>query len=287
MTVGPRKFPPSNPSTVNPRPSSMHTAPSSMLCSIISSARSVASLLINGPTSTPSTNPFPTFRSLACATSSCAQPRLSSKSPTKTTTLSAIHRCPAAPNAAPTIALIVLALSASSIITVAWFLAPIFAWTRFPFLLPMSWMYSPALFDPTNDIALMSGCVKIPSTVSFDPLTTLTTPGGRPRSCKYLVKRSDAEGAFSVGLRTYVLPVAIAKGYIQSAIMAGKLNGAIPAQTPNGTRYETVSSPLARFCNESPSISLPTRVAASTTSKPLQTSPIASAVVFPCSSVIQ
>ena len=34
-------------------------------------------------------------------------------------------------------------------------------------------------------------------------------------------------------------------------------------------------------------ISVPTRVAASTTSNPLHTSPIASAVVFPCSSVIQ
>ena len=35
------------------------------------------------------------------------------------------------------------------------------------------------------------------------------------------------------------------------------------------------------------SISLPTRVAASTTSNPLHTSPMESAVVFPCSNVIQ
>ena len=63
--------------------------------------------------------------------------------------------------------------------------------------------------------------------LSLDPLTMLTTPGGRPRSCRYLVSRSDAEGAFSVGLSTYVLPVAIANGYIHSAIIAGKLNGAM------------------------------------------------------------
>ena len=43
---------------------------------------------------------------------------------------------------------------------------------------------------------------------------------------------------------------------------------------------QKVKSPLTN-------ISLPTRVAASTTSNPLQTSPNASAVVFPCSSVIQ
>ena len=87
-------------------------------------------------------------------------------------------------------------------------------------------MYSPALLDPTKDIALMSGCVRIPFTVSFDPLTMLTTPSGSPRSCRYDVNKIDADGAFSVGFRTYVLPVAIAKGYIHKAIIAGKLNGA-------------------------------------------------------------
>lgn len=54
-----------------------------------------------------------------------------------------------------------------------------------------------------------------------------TTPGGRPKSCRYLVKRSEADGAFSVGLSTYVLPVAIARGNIHRAIIAGKLNGAV------------------------------------------------------------
>ncbi|KAL7546277.1 hypothetical protein ACHAWF_009616 [Thalassiosira exigua] len=63
-------------------------------------------------------------------------------------------------------------------------------------------MCSPAELDPTKDIALTSGWVKIPSTVSRPPWTTFTTPGGNPRSCRYFTKRSDAEGAFSVGLST-------------------------------------------------------------------------------------
>ena len=57
------------------------------------------------------------------------------------------------------------------------------------------------------------------------------------------------------------------------------------------TRYEYVRS-LKRYSKSYlvcvlTNISVPTRVAASTTSNPLHTSPIASAVVFPCSSVIQ
>jgi hypothetical protein len=44
----------------------------------------------------------------------------------------------------------------------------------------------------------------------------------------------------------------MARGNIHRAIMAGKLKGAIPAHTPRGMRYETVSNPLDRFWIESP-----------------------------------
>lgn len=41
-------------------------------------------------------------------------------------------------------------------------------------------------------------------------------------------------GTRSDGLRTNVFPVAMARGNIQRGIMAGKLKGAMPAQTPRG-----------------------------------------------------
>ena len=41
-------------------------------------------------------------------------------------------------------------------------------------------------------------------------------------------------GALSVGLITMVFPQVIAKGNIHNGIIAGKLNGVIPAVTPNG-----------------------------------------------------
>ena len=43
-------------------------------------------------------------------------------------------------------------------------------------------------------------------------------------------------GSCSEGFSTKVLPVAMAMGNIHSGIMAGKLNGVMPAQTPSGCR---------------------------------------------------
>ena len=50
--------------------------------------------------------------------------------------------------------------------------------------------------------------------------------------------RSEADGTFSEGLRMKVLPQAIAIGNIHSGTITGKLNGVMPAQTPNGWRTE-------------------------------------------------
>ena len=45
-------------------------------------------------------------------------------------------------------------------------------------------------------------------------------------------------GSCSDGLRTNVLPHTIAIGNIQSGIIAGKLNGVMPAHTPSGWRMQ-------------------------------------------------
>jgi hypothetical protein len=63
----------------------------------------------------------------------------------------------------------------------------------------------------------------------------LTTPSGTPDSFNKLTNISEVPATFSDGFNTYVFPRVIANGYIHKGIIAGKLKGQIPAQTPNGT----------------------------------------------------
>ena len=71
-------------------------------------------------------------------------------------------------------------------------------------------------------------------TASAPPWMTLSTPGGTPASIASSARRMVTMGSCSEGLSTKVLPVAMAIGNIHSGIIAGKLNGVMPAQTPSG-----------------------------------------------------
>jgi hypothetical protein len=51
-------------------------------------------------------------------------------------------------------------------------------------------------------------------------------------------KRTGTEGSRSLGLRMNALPHAIATADIHNGIIAGKLNGVMPATTPSGWRIE-------------------------------------------------
>ncbi len=92
-------------------------------------------------------------------------------------------------------------------------------------------------------------------------------------------------GSCSDGFNTNVLPQTIAIGNIQSGIIAGKLNGVMPAQTPIGWRSVYVSTPPATFSENSPCCNVPIEHACSTTSSPRKISPSASGSVLPCSAV--
>ena len=81
------------------------------------------------------------------------------------------------------------------------------------------------------------------------------------------------------------LPHASAKGRNQSGIIAGKLNGVIAATTPTGWRICSTSTPLATPSRFSPFSRWGIAVAASTDSIPRPTSPRASSMVLPMSSV--
>jgi len=86
-------------------------------------------------------------------------------------------------------------------------------------------------------------------------VTRLTTPLGKPASISNSSIRIEVCGTIDAALRTKVLPVVMANGSIHPiGIIAGKLYGAIPTNTPRGSLYETVSYPGATFMQVSPCI---------------------------------
>ena len=131
----------------------------------------------------------------------------------------------------------------------------------------------------------MSLCVHKRSTTSLPPCTTFSTPAGIPAWIASSTNIMVDNGSCSEGFKTKVLPHTIAIGNIQSGIMAGKLNGVIPAQTPKGCCKVYVSTPRATPSTYSPICKVPTEQACSTTSRPRWISPSASAKVLPCSAV--
>ena len=84
----------------------------------------------------------------------------------------------------------------------------------------------------------MSGCSSRRSTATLSPWTTLKTPAGSPASAQRSASQIEAEGSFSLGFSTTVLPQAIAIGKNQAGTMAGKLNGLMIATGPSGWRIE-------------------------------------------------
>lgn len=100
---------------------------------------------------------------------------------------------------------------------------------------------------------------------------TLTTPGGQPISLSNSMSMMVAPGSLSEGLMTMVFPAINANGNIHKGIIAGKLNGQIPAVTPNGSLYETMSISLEMFWSDSPWRSVPAAQLCSTTSRRVET----------------
>ena len=80
-----------------------------------------------------------------------------------------------------------------------------------------------------------------------------------------------------------MFPAAIAIGNIQSGIIAGKLNGQMPATTPTGTRQVWLSIPRAIPSTVRPCASVGMPQAKSTTSIPRRTSLRASSRSLPFS----
>ena len=111
-------------------------------------------------------------------------------------------------------------------------------------------MYWAMGVEPTKPIAWTRGSSSSASTASLSPLTTLKTPSGSPASVKSSARRSGTEGSRSEGLRMKALPAASAGPDFHSGIMAGKLNGVMPATTPSGWRMECTSMPVPALVGE-------------------------------------
>ncbi|GAB3384954.1 hypothetical protein GCM10027514_25350 [Azotobacter armeniacus] len=101
--------------------------------------------------------------------------------PTATATERAMQRSPEEPKAAPSSELTALSRSASGI-TMAWFFAPPSAWQRLPLAAAVRYMRSAMGVEPTKLTACTRGSCSRASTASLSPLTTFSTPGGRPAS---------------------------------------------------------------------------------------------------------
>src|SRR5699024_4639902 len=99
-------------------------------------------------------------------------------------------------------------------------------------------MYFAIGVEPTNEIDFTSGASISPSTACLSPCSTLNTPSGRPASCHNCAMKTAADGSFSLGLSTTVLPQAIAIGKNHNGTMAGKLNGLMIPTTPRGCLIE-------------------------------------------------
>ncbi len=87
---------------------------------------------------------------------------------------------------------------------------------------------------PVNATRRTSGCATSASPVSGPPVTTLSTPGGRPASPASSATRRVVSGVVSAGLATTVLPAASAGPTLLASRVSGKFHGVIAPTTPMG-----------------------------------------------------
>ncbi len=102
---------------------------------------------------------------------------------------------------------------------------------------PTSPMRMPTPVEPVNDTMSMSRVATRASPVTgVEPVTTLTTPGGKPTSCMMRTSSITASGFCEAGRTTTVLPIASAGPSFPAMFTTGKLYGVIAATAPTGWR---------------------------------------------------
>ncbi len=100
-----------------------------------------------------------------------------------------------------------------------------------------SFTRAPVTLPPVKATLATLGWVTSGSPVTCPyPVTTLTTPGGRPDGSitSFMNSRSEAE-VYSEGLMTAVQPAASAGASFQATSISGEFHGVMKAQTPTGS----------------------------------------------------
>ena len=101
-----------------------------------------------------------------------------------------------------------------------------------------AWLISvrPTSVEPVNDSlrvrpSLISGSITAPE---LCVTTTLSTPRGRPHSCRMRARASIDSGVCLAGLTTMVQPAATAGPILRVPMAMGKFHGVISRQGPTG-----------------------------------------------------
>src|SRR5215510_9851003 len=97
-------------------------------------------------------------------------------------------------------------------------------------------MRCPVASDPVNATFATSGCSTSGAPTSGPkPVTTLTTPGGKPAASTSFMNSSTEAEVNSDGLITTVLPAANAGASFHVVNRSGEFQGTIAAMTPSGS----------------------------------------------------
>src|SRR5690606_29377043 len=108
--------------------------------------------------------------------------------------------------------------------------------TCFSPLAACSYTRWPLTSPPVKAILATSGCVTSGSPTSAPkPVTTLTTPGGKPASSIGLQNSSIEAEVYSDGFTTTVQPAASAGASFHEVSRSGEFQGVIAATTPTGS----------------------------------------------------
>ena len=197
-----------------------------------SSTLATAASSINGPCSTPSSNPLPT---LSARTASERRSTNASWIPSCTSSRFAqTHVWPVLRNfdaIAPSTA----ASRSASSKTRSGALPPSSSETFL--IVPAHFAISsrPTSVEPVNVSLRTVGFVASSSpTTDDDPGTTAKTPGGTPARCASSASASAEKGVALAGFSTIVQPAASAGPALRVIIAIGKFHGVIAAQTPIG-----------------------------------------------------
>src|ERR1035437_10972974 len=67
------------------------------------------------------------------------------------------------------------------------------------------------------------------------PITMFTTPAGSPAFSSNCIKYTADQGVSEAGLKTTVLPNAMAGAILRTGVTTGKFQGLMPATTPRGS----------------------------------------------------